>query len=143
MIYKLITGGAGFIGSRVNRSIRDPFTFARTNVMGTLSLLQAAKEYWNGDYEGKRFYPISTDEVYGALEFTKPDRESDGTRKKRITYVADCAGYDLRYAIDFSKLKNELGWESSPQFEESIERTVKWYFNNQKWIRQRSFRRVP
>ena len=59
--------------SHVDRSIKDPFTFARTNVMGTLSLLQAAKEYWESlpeGYEGKRFYHISTDEVYGALEIT-------------------------------------------------------------------------
>ena len=55
--------------SHVDRSIKDPFTFARTNVMGTLSLLQAAKVCWEGNYEGKRFYHISTDEVYGALEF--------------------------------------------------------------------------
>ncbi|MBO7313452.1 MAG: dTDP-glucose 4,6-dehydratase, partial [Alistipes sp.] len=58
--------------SHVDRSIHDPFTFARTNVMGTLSLLQAAKVYWESleeGYEGKRFYHISTDEVYGALEF--------------------------------------------------------------------------
>ena len=53
--------------SHVDRSIKDPFIFARTNVMGTLSLLQAAKEQWNGNWEGKRFYHISTDEVYGAL----------------------------------------------------------------------------
>ena len=64
--------------SHVDRSIKDPFTFARTNVMGTLSLLQAAKEFWNGDYQGKRFYHISTDEVYGALELTKPHGEPDG-----------------------------------------------------------------
>ncbi len=55
--------------SHVDRSIKDPFTFAQTNVMGTLSLLQAAKNQWNGDYEGKRFYHISTDEVYGTLQF--------------------------------------------------------------------------
>ena len=58
--------------SHVDRSIRDPFTFAKTNVLGTLTLLQAAKEYWESlpeGYEGKRFYHISTDEVYGALEF--------------------------------------------------------------------------
>ncbi|MEA4966741.1 MAG: dTDP-glucose 4,6-dehydratase, partial [Bacteroidaceae bacterium] len=55
--------------SHVDRSIKDPFTFAQTNVMGTLSLLQAAKHQWNGDYEGKLFYHISTDEVYGSLEF--------------------------------------------------------------------------
>ena len=59
--------------SHVDRSIKDPFTFARTNVMGTLTLLQAAKNHWNGNWEGKRFYHISTDEVYGALELTKPD----------------------------------------------------------------------
>ena len=62
--------------SHVDRSIRDPFTFARTNVLGTLSLLQAAKLYWESlpeKYEGKRFYHISTDEVYGALEMTHPD----------------------------------------------------------------------
>ena len=64
--------------SHVDRSIKDPFTFARTNVMGTLSLLQAAKATWDAKpekYEGKRFYHISTDEVYGALELTKPDGE--------------------------------------------------------------------
>lgn len=62
--------------SHVDRSIKDPFTFARTNVMGTLALLQAAKEYWESlpeKYDGKRFYHISTDEVYGALELTDPD----------------------------------------------------------------------
>ena len=61
--------------SHVDRSIKDPFTFARTNVMGTLTLLQAAKTYWESlpeQYEGKRFYHISTDEVYGALELTEP-----------------------------------------------------------------------
>ena len=62
--------------SHVDRSIKDPFTFAQTNVMGTLSLLQAAKLYWESlpeKYEGKRFYHISTDEVYGALEMTHPE----------------------------------------------------------------------
>ena len=62
--------------SHVDRSIKDPFTFARTNVMGTLALLQAAKLYWESlpeKYEGKRFYHISTDEVYGALEMTHPE----------------------------------------------------------------------
>ena len=62
--------------SHVDRSIKDPFTFARTNVMGKLSLLQAAKLYWESlpeKYEGKRFYHISTDEVYGALSMTHPE----------------------------------------------------------------------
>lgn len=64
--------------SHVDRSIKDPFVFARTNVLGTLTLLQVAKEYWNGDYEGKQFYHISTDEVYGALGF-------DGTLFRETT----------------------------------------------------------
>ena len=62
--------------SHVDRSIKDPFTFARTNVMGTLSLLQAAKIYWESlpdKYEGKRFYHISTDEVYGALSMNRSE----------------------------------------------------------------------
>jgi dTDP-glucose 4,6-dehydratase len=250
--------------SHVDRSIRDPFTFARTNVMGTLSLLQAAKVYWSSlpeKFEGKRFYHISTDEVYGALKFdgtlftetTKYDPHSpysaskassdhfvrayhdtygmptivtncsnnygpyqfpekliplfinnirhskplpvygeglnvrdwlyvedharaidmifhngkinetyniggfnewknidlvkmlikvtdrllgnpEGTSDKLITYVTDRAGHDLRYAIDSNKLKNELGWEPSLQFEEGLEKTVKWYLDNQNWI---------
>ena len=53
--------------SHVDRSIEDPFSFAQTNVMGTLSLLQVAKNYWNTDFENKLFYHVSTDEVYGSL----------------------------------------------------------------------------
>lgn len=247
--------------SHVDRSIKDPFTFARTNVMGTLSLLQAAKEQWNDNWEGKRFYHISTDEVYGALQFdgtlfteeTRYDPHSpysaakassdhfvrayhdtyglptivtncsnnygpyqfpekliplfinnirhgrplpvygkgenvrdwlyvedharaidlifhkgriaetyniggfnewknidlikvivrtvdrllgnpEGESEKLITYVTDRAGHDLRYAIDSRKLKNELGWEPSLQFEEGIEKTVRWYLENQEWM---------
>ena len=247
--------------SHVDRSIKDPFTFARTNVMGTLSLLQAAKEQWNGNWEGKRFYHISTAEVYGALQFdgtlfteeTRYDPHSpysaakassdhfvrayhdtyglptivtncsnnygpyqfpekliplfinnirhgrplpvygkgenvrdwlyvedharaidlifhkgriaetyniggfnewknidlikvivrtvdrllgnpEGESEKLITYVTDRAGHDLRYAIDSRKLKNELGWEPSLQFEEGIEKTVRWYLENQEWM---------
>ena len=249
--------------SHVDRSIKDPFTFAQTNVMGTLSLLQAAKVSWDGQYDGKRFYHISTDEVYRALKFdgtfftetTKYDPHSpysaskassdhfvrafhdtfgmptlvtncsnnygpyqfpekliplfinnirhnkplpvygkgenvrdwlyvvdharaidlifhngkvaetyniggfnewknidlirvliktvdrllgrpEGTSEKLITYVTDRAGHDLRYAIDSTKLKNELGWEPSLQFEEGIEKTVKWYLDNQEWLDQ-------
>ena len=247
--------------SHVDRSIKDPFTFARANVMGTLSLLQAAKEQWNGNWEGKRFYHISTDEVYGALQFdgtlfTEETRYNphspysaakassdhfvrayhdtyglptivtncsnnygpyqfpekliplfinnirhgrplpvygkgenvrdwlyvedharaidlifhkgriaetyniggfnewknidlikvivrtvdrllgnpEGESEKLITYVTDRAGHDLRYAIDSRKLKNELGWEPSLQFEEGIEKTVRWYLENQEWM---------
>ncbi len=250
--------------SHVDRSIKDPFTFARTNVMGTLTILQAAKLTWEEKpekYEGKRFYHISTDEVYGELEFdntlfketTKYDPHSpysaskassdhfvrsfhdtygmptivtncsnnygpyqfpekliplfinnirlrnplpvygngenvrdwlyvedharaidvifhkgkiadtyniggfnewsnidlikvmirivdkllgnpEGTSEKLISYVTDRAGHDLRYAIDSTKLKNELGWEPSLQFEEGIEKTVKWYLEHQDWM---------
>lgn len=247
--------------SHVDRSITDPFSFARTNVLGTLNLLQAAKENWQGTYDGKLFYHVSTDEVYGALEFddtlfteeTRYDPHSpysaskassdhfvrayhdtyglqtiisncsnnygpnqfpekliplfihnirqnkplpvygkgenvrdwlyvddharaidlifhkgkvgdtyniggfnewtnidlihviiktvdrllgreEGASEKLIAYVTDRAGHDLRYAIDATKIKNELGWEPSLQFEEGIEKTVKWYIENQEWL---------
>ena len=247
--------------SHVDRSIKDPFTFAQTNVMGTLSMLQAAKAHWNGEYTDKLFYHISTDEVYGTLEFdgtffteeTSYDPHSpysaskassdhfvrafhdtfgmpiivtncsnnygpyqfpekliplfinnirhgkslpvygagenvrdwlyvvdharaidvifhqgkvadtyniggfnewknidlikviiktvdrllgkeEGASLGLITYVTDRAGHDLRYAIDSTKLKNELGWEPSLQFEEGIEKTVAWYLDNQAWM---------
>lgn len=58
----------------------------------------------------------------------------EGTSEKLITYVTDRAGHDLRYAIDSTKLKNELGWEPSLQFEEGIEKTVRWYLDNQEWL---------
>ena len=246
--------------SHVDRSIEDPFSFAQTNVMGTLSLLQAAKSYWNENFTNKVFYHVSTDEVYGSLgeegfftETTKYDPHSpysaskassdhfvrafydtyglpvvisncsnnygsyqfpekliplfinnivnnkplpvygkgenvrdwlfvndhtraidvifhkgklgetyniggfnewknidlikvmiktvdrllgrkEGASEKLITYVTDRAGHDLRYAIDSTKLKNELGWEPSLQFEEGIEKTVAWYLENKEWL---------
>ena len=246
--------------SHVDRSIEDPFSFAQTNVMGTLSLLQAAKEYWGGNFTNKLFYHVSTDEVYGSLgedgfftEETTYDPHSpysaskassdhfvrafadtyglptvisncsnnygsyqfpekliplfinnivhnkslpvygkgenvrdwlfvndharaidvifhkgklgdtyniggfnewknidlikvmiktvdrllgreEGASDKLITYVTDRAGHDLRYAIDSTKLKNELGWEPSLQFEEGIEKTVTWYLKNNEWM---------
>ncbi|MFA7105611.1 MAG: GDP-mannose 4,6-dehydratase, partial [Dysgonamonadaceae bacterium] len=58
----------------------------------------------------------------------------EGTSDRLITYVTDRAGHDLRYAIDSSKLKNELGWEPSLQFEEGIEKTVAWYLGNSQWL---------
>lgn len=248
--------------SHVDRSIKDPFIFAKTNVMGTLSLLQAAREVWADDLSNKIFYHVSTDEVYGALEMdgtmfteqTKYDPHSpysaskassdhfvrayhdtyklpvlisncsnnygsyqfpekliplfinnirnnkplpvygkgenvrdwlfvedharaidviyhkgkigetyniggfnewknidlirviikevdkqlgrpEGTSEKLITYVTDRAGHDLRYAIDATKIKNELGWEPSLQFEEGIQKTVKWYLENETWMK--------
>ena len=281
--------------SHVDRSIKDPFTFAKTNVMGTLALLQAAKLYWEQfNYvmpdpdrasEGIpcRFYHISTDEVYGALSMNHPEgieppfktvASSEGhkaygddffyettkynphspysaskassdhfvrayhdtygmptivtncsnnygpyqfpekliplfinnIRNRKplpvygkgenvrdwlfvedharaidvifhegkinetyniggfnewknidlikvmiktvdqllgnpeghsldlITYVTDRLGHDARYAIDSTKLQKELGWEPSLQFEEGIEKTVRWYLDNQEWM---------
>ena len=246
--------------SHVDRSIKDPFSFAQTNVMGTLSLLQAAKDYWNEDFKDKLFYHISTDEVYGSLgkegffsEKTAYDPHSPyaaskaaadhfvcafqdtyqfpallsncsnnygayqfpekliplcihnicenkplpvygtgenirdwlfvtdhvkaidvifhngilgetyniggfnewknidvvkllvrivdkhlgraaGSSEKLITFVADRAGHDARYAIDATKLKEELGWEPSLQFEEGIEKTVQWYLDHADWL---------
>lgn len=246
--------------SHVDRSIKDPFSFAQTNVIGTLSLLQAAKEFWNANFENKLFYHVSTDEVYGSLgekgfftEETAYDPHSpysaskassdhfvrafadtyglpivisncsnnygsyqfpekliplfinnivnnkplpvygkgenvrdwlfvddharaidvifhdgklgetyniggfnewknidlikviiktvdrllgreEGTSDKLITFVKDRAGHDLRYAIDSSKLKDELGWEPSLQFEQGIDKTVKWYLDNEGWL---------
>ncbi len=254
--------------SHVDRSIKDPFAFAKTNVIGTLTMLQAAKEFWGcslanaAQSEKKyRFYHISTDEVYGSLKFDKRlFKESDryephspysaskassdhfvrayhdtfglpvvltncsnnygpyqfpekliplminniehnkplpvygkginvrdwlyvedhakaidlvfhkgkvgetyniggfnewknidivkllvkivdkhlgrpeGTSDKLITYVADRAGHDLRYAIDSSKLRKELGWKPETMFPEGIEKTVTWYLENKEWV---------
>ncbi len=254
--------------SHVDRSIRDPFAFAKTNVLGTLTLLQEAKDFWgcslaNAAQSSKkyRFYHISTDEVYGSLDFdgslfketdryephspysaskassdhfvrayhdtfglpvvltncsnnygpyqfpekliplminniehNKPlpvygkginvrdwlyvedhakaidlvfhkgtvgqtyniggfnewrnidivkliirivDRElgrAEGASDKLITYVADRAGHDLRYAIDSSKLQKELGWRPETTFTQGIEKTIKWYLSNKEWI---------
>ena len=85
--------------SHVDRSIKDPFTFAKTNVMGTLSLLQAAKLYWESlpeKYEGKRFYHISTDEVYGALELSHPEGI-----EPPFTTTASSAEHHLAYGDKF------------------------------------------
>ena len=85
--------------SHVDRSIKDPFTFARTNVMGTLALLQAAKLYWESlpeKYEGKRFYHISTDEVYGALSMNHPEGI-----EPPFTTTASSSEHHLAYGDDF------------------------------------------
>ena len=251
--------------SHVDRSIKDPFSFAKTNIMGTLNLLEAARRTWltsnSVSHAPHLFYHVSTDEVYGELDFddtlfteetpydphspysaskassdhfvrayhdtyglpvvisncsnnygpnqfpekliplfinnirhNKPlpvygkgenvrdwlyvedharaidiifhkgkmgdtyniggfnewknidlikvmietvDRllsRPKGESEKLITYVTDRAGHDLRYAIDATKLKNELSWEPSLQFEEGIEKTVRWYLDNQDWL---------
>ncbi|MBA2249355.1 MAG: dTDP-glucose 4,6-dehydratase [Chitinophagaceae bacterium] len=246
--------------SHVDRSISDPLSFVKTNVLGTVSLLQTAKEYWKDDLANKLFYHISTDEVYGSLgeegfftEETRYDprspysaskassdhfvrafyhtyklpviisncsnnygpyhfpekliplcinnilqkkplpvygkgenvrdwlyvedhvkaidiifhkgkigetynigghnewknidiikelcRQMDeklgrqkGESEKLITFVKDRAGHDLRYAIDATKLKEELGWQPSLQFEEGLGKTIDWYIANTKWM---------
>lgn len=245
--------------SHVDRSIEDPLAFLRTNIFGTANLLNAARKTWKS-FEGKLFYHISTDEVYGSLgkegffyETTSYDPKSPysaskassdhlvraykntyklpivisncsnnygpnqfpekliplcinniknnkplpiygkgenirdwlyvvdharaidvifhegkngetynigghnewtnidlvkqlckvmdaklnrptGTSEKLITYVTDRAGHDLRYAIDATKIKDELGWVPSLQFEEGLEKTVDWYLKNEEWL---------
>ena len=58
----------------------------------------------------------------------------DGYSLDLITYVTDRPGHDMRYAIDSRKLQSELGWEPSLQFEEGIEKTVRWYLDNEQWV---------
>ena len=246
--------------SHVDRSISNPMEFVMTNVIGTVNLLNAAKEIWKGDYANHRFYHVSTDEVYGSLgetgmftETTAYDPHSPYSASKAssdhfvrayhdtygldvvisncsnnygshhfpekliplainniknnkpvpvygkgenirdwlwvedhasaidrifhqakagdtynigghnewknidlihllcrimdeklgrtagesaalITYVTDRAGHDLRYAIDSSKLQNELNWTPSLQFEEGLAKTVDWYLENNEWL---------
>ena len=245
--------------SHVDRSIANPMEFINTNVIGTVNLLNAAKHFWK-DSTGKRFYHISTDEVYGSLgedglftETTAYDPRSPysaakagsdhfvrawhhtynlpvvisncsnnygpnqfpekllplfinnivnmkplpvygkgenvrdwlyvidhaqaidliyhkgeigetynigghnewknidlikilckimdkklgrepGTSQTLISYVKDRAGHDMRYAIDASKIKNELGWVPSLQFEEGLDKTIDWYLKNKQWM---------
>jgi dTDP-glucose 4,6-dehydratase len=246
--------------SHVDRSIVSPLEFVMTNVVGTVNLLNAARENWKGRYDQTRFYHVSTDEVYGTLgdtgmftEETAYDPHSPysaskassdhfvrayqdtyglntvlsncsnnygsyhfpekliplainnikqgkpvpvygkgenirdwlwvedharaidlifhkakagstynigghnewknidlinllcsildkklnraaGESAKLITYVTDRAGHDLRYAIDASKLKNDLGWVPGITFEEGLEKTVDWYLANEEWL---------
>ena len=80
--------------SHVDRSITDPFAFIKTNVFGTANLLNAAKNAWKGNFEGKRFYHVSTDEVYGALEF-------DGT------FFTETTKYDPHSPYSASKASSD------------------------------------
>ncbi len=246
--------------SHVDRSISNPIEFVMTNVVGTVNLLNSARQQWKDDYKSHRFYHVSTDEVYGSLgenglftektgydphspysaskassdhfvrsyhdtygidivisncsnnygSFHFPEKliplsinniknnkpipvygkgenirdwlwvedharaidvifhkASSGstynvgghnewtnidlihllckimdeklgrapeTSAKLITFVTDRAGHDLRYAIDSSKLQNDLDWKPSLQFEEGLEKTVEWYLKNEEWL---------
>jgi dTDP-glucose 4,6-dehydratase len=246
--------------SHVDRSISNPMEFIHTNIVGTVNLLNAAKNIWGSESKDKLFYHVSTDEVYGSLgeqgfflETTSYDPQSpysaskassdhfvraygntykfpfvisncsnnygenqfpekliplfinnikknkslpvygdglftrdwlyvvdharaiddifhkgkmgetyniggfnewtnidlikllcsimdaklnreEGSSLKLITYVKDRPGHDKRYAIDASKIKSELGWEPSLQFEEGLTKTVDWYLNNEEWL---------
>ena len=96
--------------SHVDRSINDPFTFARTNVMGTLSLLQAAKLTWESlseGYEGKRFYHISTDEVYGALDLTNPSGNKDGRGPYGHDFFKETTRYSPHSPYSASKASSD------------------------------------
>ena len=246
--------------SHVDRSIKNPLAFVQTNVIGTVNLLQAAKEFWGDSYDDRLFYHVSTDEVYGSLsdtgffyedtaydprspysaskassdhfvrayhhtyglpivisncsnnygpnhfpekliplminnilhkkplpvygegnnvrdwlfvedharaistifskgkigdtynigghnEWTNIDLvkllcklvdqkmgNQEGQSEKLITFVMDRAGHDLRYAIDATKLKDELGWVPSLQFEEGLSKTIDWFLSNKEWL---------
>ena len=246
--------------SHVDRSISDPISFAKTNILGTMILLNAFKTLWFNNWDGKKFYHVSTDEVYGTLGenglFTEqtpydpnspysaskassdhfvraygetyglpyvisncsnnygpnhfPEKliplfinnilngkklpvygdgnytrdwlyvedhavaidlifhkglngetyniggfnewknidlvkllclqmdqkleNSPGTSEKLITFIKDRPGHDLRYAIDASKINQNLGWSPSVTFEEGLSKTIDWYFNNKKWL---------
>ncbi|GIV28326.1 MAG: dTDP-glucose 4,6-dehydratase [Bacteroidia bacterium] len=65
----------------------------------------------------------------------KKMNKPEGYYEKLITFVKDRAGHDLRYAIDFTKLKTELNWTPSVSFEEGIEKTIDWYLNNSDWLK--------
>jgi dTDP-glucose 4,6-dehydratase len=247
--------------SHVDRSIVNPMEFIMTNIVGTVNLLNAARNLWNGNFDGKLFYHVSTDEVYGSLHnngemfvettpysprspYSASKASSDhlvrayfhtyglpvkisncsnnygphqfpekllplainnikqmknipiygegknirdwlyvidharaidvifhngkvgdtynigginewtniglihklceimdrklgrkiGTSAQLITFVKDRAGHDLRYAVDSSKLVNELNWKPSLQFEEGMELSVDWYLSNEEWL---------
>jgi dTDP-glucose 4,6-dehydratase len=69
------------------------------------------------------------------LDAVKPD-DAGGQRRDLITFVKDRPGHDLRYAMDFSKLENELGWKPDESFETGIEKTIKWYIDNKDWVKR-------
>ena len=109
--------------SHVDRSILNPFSFAKTNVLGTLSLLQACKNYWNTDLENKLFYHVSTDEVYGSLgpkgffsEKTSYDPHSPYSASKASSDHFVRAFYDTyKLPIVISNCSNNYGANQYPE----------------------------
>jgi dTDP-glucose 4,6-dehydratase len=109
--------------SHVDRSIGGPTVFATTNVMGTLTLLEAARAHWNGNFEGKRFYQISTDEVYGALGrdgfFTEESRYDPHSPYSASKAAADhfVRAYHDTYGLDtvISNCTNNYGPHQHPE----------------------------
>ena len=109
--------------SHVDRSILDPFSFAKTNVLGTLSLLQACKNYWNTDLKNKLFYHVSTDEVYGSLgskgffsEKTNYDPHSPYSASKASSDHFVRAFYDTyKLPIVISNCSNNYGPNQYPE----------------------------
>lgn len=109
--------------SHVDRSIEDPFSFAQTNVMGTLSLLQAAKSYWENNFKNKLFYHISTDEVYGSLgetgffyETTSYDPRSPYSASKASSdHLVRAYGHTYGLPIKISNCSNNYGSHQFPE----------------------------
>ena len=132
--------------SHVDRSIENPEIFLQTNVIGTSVLLDACRKYGI-----KRYHQVSTDEVYGDLPLDRPDFNIGGHNERAnidvvktilkqlgksedlIEYVGDRKGHDRRYAIDPTKIHNELGWLPETKFEDGIKATVQWYLDNRQW----------
>src|ERR1044071_5588227 len=131
--------------SHVDRSIDGPGEFIKTNIEGTYVLLEAALDYWRGlpadRVAGFRFHPVSTDEVFGSLgpdgKFTEASRYPPNPPYRPhgdlITFVTDRPGHDRRYAMDWTKLENELGWRPRESFETGLRKTVAWYLDNRGW----------
>lgn len=109
--------------SHVDRSITDPNAFLKTNIMGTANLLSAARANWNGDFEGKRFYHVSTDEVYGSLgdtglflETTPYDPQSPYSASKAASdHVVRAFGNTYHLPFVITNCSNNYGPNQFPE----------------------------